>query len=209
MRRFQSTRLKGEHMSEMIAFDDLNGGAPGPLPVSTKQPLPVGTRFVMAAATAVTRPANQTPYSANDAVSNHATAGSVTPITFTVSCVANLPVTLERMRIMSTDTGVQGKNFRAWLFRSDPTASSGVTGGDNAAFSVKQAGFIGAMSGSFRTFSDGAGAVLVPDEGSRIITTPATDAMTVFALLQTLDAFTPSANSTTFTPTLEGFQGRA
>jgi hypothetical protein len=166
-------------------------------------------RFIVAAASAVTRPANVTAYTANDAVSNNATAGSVTAISFTLSDLNDDPISLERVRILSTDTGVQAKSFRIWLFSSDPTASSGVSGGDNAAFSQKQAGFIGTMSGVFRTFSDGSGAVCVPDEGSRIITTPTSGAKTVFGLLQTLSDFTPSANSTTFTATIEGFQGRA
>lgn len=178
-------------------------------PIGPNYGLAVTTRFIIAAAAAMTRPANTTPYSANDAVSNNGTAGSVTPISFTVSDTNDAPISLERVCILSTDTGVRGKSFRIWLFKSDPTASSGVSGGDNAAFSQKQAGYIGTMSGSFRTFSDGAGAILVPDEGSRIITVPVSGAKTLYALLQTLSDFTPSANSTTFTCTIEGFQGRA
>jgi hypothetical protein len=169
----------------------------------------VKTKFIVASASAYTRPANATPYTANDAVSNNGTAGSVTAISLSLSDVNDDTVTLERIRVVSTDTGVQGKSFRIWLFNSDPTASTGVGAGDNVAFSQKQAGFIGTMSGSFRTFSDGAGGVFVPDEGSRIISAPVTGAKTIFALLQTLDAFTPSANSTTFTLTAEGFQGAA
>jgi hypothetical protein len=179
------------------------------LPAGTALIGKVKTKFIVAAASAYTRPANTTAYTANDAVSNNATAGSVTAISLSLSDVNDDLVTLERIRILSTDTGVQGKNFRVWLFNSDPTANSGVGGGDNAAWSQKQAGFIGSMSGTFRAFSDGAGAVCVPDEGTRIITAPVTSAKTVFALLQTLDAFTPSANSTTFTLTAEGFQGAA
>lgn len=174
-------------------------------------------RMFSATASAMTRPANTTAYTANDAVSNNATAGSVTAISFTVSDTNDDPISLERIRLLSTDTGIAGKTFRVWLFNSDPTASSGVGGGDNAAWSQKQAGFIGTMSNAattgsnstFRTFSDGTGGVLTPDEGTRIITNPVSGAKTIFALIQTLDAFTPSANSTTFTLTLEGIQGRA
>src|ERR1035437_2760799 len=166
-------------------------------------------RILSVAASAYTRPANTTPYTGGDAVSNNATAGSVTAVSFSLSDTNDDPITIDRLRLLSTDTGVQGKNFRAWFFNSDPTASTGVGGGDNTAWSQKQAGFIGSMSGNFRIFSDGAGAVLTPDEGMRIITTPVSGAKTIFMLLQTLDAFTPSANSTTFTGTVEGFQGRA
>jgi hypothetical protein len=180
-----------------------------PLPTGTNLIGEVRTRFFAAAASAMTRPANTTAYAANDAVSNNGTAGSVTAISFTVSDANDDPVSLERMRVMSTDTGLSGVTFRAWLFNSDPTANSGVGGGDNAAFSQKQAGFIGTMSGTFLAFSDGYGALLVPDAGARIVANPVSGAQTVFALLQTLTGFTPSANSTTFTCALEGFQGRA
>lgn len=169
----------------------------------------VKTKFIVASGTALTRAANVTPYTANDAISDNATPGSVTAKTITVSDINNEPVTIERLRLASTDTGVAGKAVRAWLYNSDPTASSGVVGGDNLAFSNKQAGFIGTMSGTFRTFSDGSVAVMVPDEGSRIITTPGSSAQTIWWQLQALEAFTPSANSTTFTPTVEGFQGAA
>jgi Na+-transporting NADH:ubiquinone oxidoreductase subunit NqrB len=170
----------------------------------------VQERFIAASATALTRPANVTAYTALDAISNSATAGSVTAQSFTVSNLNDAPVALERMRVATTDTGLAAaKNIRAYLYRADPTASTGVVGGDNAAFSTKQGSFIGAMSGTFKAFSDGGVAVLVPEEGTRIITAPVSGAMTVFALFQAIDAFTPSANSTTLTPTLEGMQGRA
>lgn len=170
---------------------------------------PSRPRYIFAVGSTLTRPANTTAYSINDSVSNNGTAGSVTALTVTAADVNDAPVAIERLTIDTTDTGVQGKTFRAYLYRSDPTASSGVGGGDNAAFSNKKTGFIGCMSGTFRTFSDGAKATLVPDEGSEIITTPGSGAMTVWWQLQTLDAFTPSANSTTFVATLEGYQGRA
>jgi len=169
----------------------------------------VKTRFFAAAAATLTRPANTTPYSVNDAVSNNATAASVTPFTFAVSNADDDPVSLERVRILSTDTGLIGQTLRMFFYQSDPSAASGVVGGDNAAFSTKLGTFIGTMSGVMRAFNDGAGGVLVPDEGARIVTPPTAGAQTVFALLQTLTAWTPSANSTTVTPTVEGFQGRA
>lgn len=169
----------------------------------------VKTKFFAASGTALTRPANTTAYTANDAVSDNATAGSVTAKSITVSDVNDDTVTIDRFRLDSTDTGIAGKSVRVWLYNSDPTASSGVSGGDNSAFSNKKAGFIGTLSGTFRTFSDGSAAVLVPDEGARIVTTPTSGARTIYWQLQALEAFTPSANSTTFTPTAEGFQGAA
>jgi hypothetical protein len=166
--------------------------------------------FAVAGSAALTRPANTTAYTAGDAVSNNATAGSVTAQTFSASDVNDDPIAMTRLRIDTTDTGTKGQTFQAFFYLSDPTASTGIVGGDNAAFSVKKAGFIGTMTGTFRSdFSDGAQAVLTPDEGSVIITKPVSGAKTVYVLLKTLSAFTPSASSTTFTMTLEGYQHRA
>lgn len=173
----------------------------------------VKTKFVAALGTALARPANQTPYTANDSISNNATAGSVTANSITVTDLNDEPVAIEAIRLLTNDTGIRGKAVRVWLYNSDPTANSGVVGGDNAAFSNKVAGSVGSFSGTFSAatgaFSDGAIAVLVPDQAARRITAPTTGARTIFWQLQTLEDFTPGANSTTFTPTVEGFQGAA
>ncbi len=169
----------------------------------------VKTRFIVAVSGTITRPAATDAYAANDAVSNSVTDGSVTSQTITMPDANDTPFSIERMRINSTDTGVAGKAFRIWVYAADPTASSGIVGADNEAFSTKRGSFIGTLSGTFSTFSDGSVACCVPDAGSRIISVPGSGAATVWILLQTLEAFTPSANSTTFIVTAEGFQGAA
>lgn len=163
------------------------------------------------AAPAMTRPANVTAYTAGNAVSNNQTAASVTPIAWTISDLNDAPVMLTRCEMLSTDTGpaTAGATFELWLFNSDPTANSGVGGGNGAVFSQKQAGFIGRMSGTFMAASDGSIAILTPVEGNFIATKPASGTRIIYGLLKTLTAFTPSANSTTFTGTMEGIQGRA
>ncbi|MEI6204901.1 MAG: hypothetical protein WCP68_23390 [Enhydrobacter sp.] len=191
-------------------YVDASGNA---VPQSAAAPQPVASvpRTFIVAAAALTRPANTTAYAAGDAVSNSATAASVTPISFAASDAANAPVTLTHLELLSSDTGpaAAGATFEAWLFNADPTANAGVGGGDNAAFSQKQAGFIGRMSGTFIAASDGSMAMLTPVEGSFLPTTPVAGGVAVYALLKTLTAFTPSANGTTFTATLKGYQGRA
>lgn len=169
----------------------------------------LSTFIVAAGSAAITRPANTTAYTAGDAVSNSATIGSVTSGTFSMSATNDFPITIEEVLCLSTDTGVGTKNLRLYLYNSDPTASSGVQGGDNAAWSQKQAGFIGTMVGTMLAAQDGSHGRFVPEYGSRIVTTPVSGAKTVFFLLQTIDAFTPSGNSTTFTFTAKGFQGHA
>jgi hypothetical protein len=177
-------------------------------PVALASPIPVQavSRLLVVAASALARPANTTPYTAGDAVANDPTAGSVTPISLALSDLTDAPVSIERLRIASSDTGVAGRAFRAWLFRSSPAPGAG----DNAAFTVPAANLIGTMVGVFKpSTTAGSFAVLVPEDGARIVTAPGLGAQTIFALLQTLDAFTPSANSTTFTLIAEGEQGRA
>lgn len=166
----------------------------------------IESKASIAVGTTLTRPANVTAYAALDSISDNATPGSVTAQPITFADVNDAPITLESCTLNTTDTGLQGKNVRAWFYNSDPTASTGVVGGDNLAFSNKKAGFIGSMSGTFRIFSDGAKARLVPDEGARMLVKPGSAAKTIWIQYQTLDAFTPSANSTTIIPTLEGFQ---
>jgi hypothetical protein len=174
------------------------------LPAGTALIGKVKTKFIEAVAATMTRPNNTTQYTANTAVANNTTAGSVTPFSFTMSDVNDDLVTIERLRLITSDTGVAGKALRMWLFRASPTPGAG----DNAAFTAPRSTFIGSLSGTMRTFSDGSGGIFVPDEGSRIITLPTSGAKTVFGLLQTLEVFTPLAQST-WIATLEGFQGAA
>lgn len=185
--------------------------------VSTTAPLPTSgvPRMYRIAGTAMTRPANQTPYSINDSVSDNATAGSVTANPVSLADLADAPFTVERIKLLTTDTGpaAAGATFELFVFDGDPTASSGVGGGDNAAYSQKRANCIGIFSGTFKGstgyFSDGSLAWMTPANGeNRVIAKPAAGTTNLWWQLKTLTAFTPSANSTTFTPVFEGFLGR-
>lgn len=177
-------------------------------PSSSAQSLDM-SRLISAAFTTLTRPANTTAYSANDSISDNATPASVSALPATVSDINDAPLILTELLLDTTDTGLAAAvQVRAYLFNSDPTASSGVQGGDNTAYSNKRAGFIGSMSGTFRAFFDGGKARLVPDEGSYIVTKPQSGGQQLWIQFQTLGAFTPSANSTTIAATVRGFQGR-
>lgn len=184
----------------------------------------LANRAISAAFSTLTRPANTTAYTAGDSISDNATAGSVTALTATVSDTNDDPIFLSEILISSTDTGLAGKRVRAYVYNANPTSSSGVSGGDNAAFSNKKAGYIGSFSGRLEAgFSDGTVGRLVPSfqlstdttdtAGSPangfIVTPPTSGAKTLFIQLQAIDAFTPSANSTTIIATVRGWQGRA
>jgi hypothetical protein len=164
--------------------------------------------FISATVTTLTRPANTTPYTALDSISNNATPGSVTALSAVVADAVNDPVSIRALLVHTTDTGLaNGVAIRAYIYNSDPTASSGVQAGDNAAFSNKKAGLVGTMSGAFRLMFDGGVARLVPDDGQEIICKPTTGAQTLYVQYQTLGAFTPSANSTTLIGTFSGEHG--
>ena len=166
-------------------------------------------RAFSVAFTTLTRPANVTAYSANDSISDNATAGSVSALVATPSDTNDDPLLITSLIVDTNDTGLAaGTQLRAFLYNSDPTASSGVGAGDNAAFSNKRAGFIGTMVGTFIAFSDGGKARLVPSEGNFIIAKPSAGGTSLWVQYQTLGAFTPSANSTTLIGTLNGEQRR-
>lgn len=168
-------------------------------------------KVTVVAGTALTRAANTTAYSTGDSVSDNATIGSVTALPVTLSDTNDIPSTLEKIRVDTADTG-PGTAAIAWdiyVYRSDPTANSGVQGGDNTAFSNKRAGLIGRMTGTWIPMQDGSFLEAVPYYGNRISTLPGTGAKTVWLQYKTLGAFTPSANSLTYTPTVESFQARA
>lgn len=210
-----------QRITSLIALVPTALTGSGNFKVAVQEALPAGTnlvgkvnvsgeKMVMATFTTLTRPANTTPYSINDSISDNATAGSVTALYADVSDTNDDPIIITELLVDTNDTGLgNGVLIRAYLYNSDPTASSGVGAGDNAAFSNKRAGFIGTMSGSFRLFSDGGKARLVPDAGSIIVAAPSTGGKRYWVQYQTLTAFTPSANSTTLDGKLKGFQGRA
>ena len=197
--------------------------APVVLPSNQSWPTGMSPRGFEAVFTTLTRPANTTAYSALDSISNNATAGSVTALSATVSDTNDDPITITELLVSSTDTGLAGKRLRAYLYNSDPTASTGVGAGDNSAFANKKAGYIGSLSGLMESgFSDGTVGRLVPTyadgsssptphapAGGFIVTKPVSGAKTLYVQYQAVDVFTPSANSTTIIGTVRGFQGRA
>lgn len=177
----------------------------------------VSERFFVAAAPTLTRPADTTVYPINGAIGDSDTAGSVTPLAFTVSRQNAYPVSLERCRVKLTAASVEsvyrGKRIAIDFFSQIPT----VIAGDKTAYTVSAAYFIGTMSGAFKqtdaaaaVFSSGATqANLVPDVGSRIICRPSTDSQIIYGLLRMLEATASNVASIAFDVSVEGFQGHA
>lgn len=195
------------------AFRSATGTSDAPIltPASAANPLPVVAvpRAINAVFTTLTRPANTTSYLANESISDNATAGSVTALSATVSDTNDAPVAVTSIELDTSDTGLGGVSVRAWVYNSNPTASAGVGGGDNAAFSNKKAGLVATFVGTLHAMSDGAKGFLAPEDTGPPVLPPTSGARTLFIQYQTLGAFTPSANSTTLIGTARGYQLRA
>jgi len=88
-----------------------------------------------------TRPSGTTQYSVGDLVANNATAGSVTPMSFTVEVAQGraMRIVSVKLETSSTTQDVGGADFRLHLYATSPT----VTNGDNAAFLSIEATHIG------------------------------------------------------------------
>lgn len=179
--------------------------------VGNEMPARALARLGQPAASSFTRPANTTAYAANAAVANSTTAGSVTPISITVADINDAPFSVYRAQLSTTCTGLAGIGFRIYFFNASPTPGAG----DGATFTCPTTNLIATYSGTFITvsgsatqFSNGAVAFFTPEVGTFNITKPTSGAKTIFALLQTLQAFTPSSAST-FTLSIEDAQGRS
>jgi len=172
----------------------------------------LGAKGLSATFATLTRPANTTPYSQLDSISDNATAGSVTAlVSGNFSDTNDAPVWLTHVEIKSTDTGLNGKTIRAYVFNSNPTSSSGVGAGDNATYSNKQAGLVAVFIGQMASgISDGAAGNLTPESGvPGVMALPASGARTFWVQYQTVDGFTPSANSTQLIGKICGLQLKA
>jgi len=161
----------------------------------------VGGRSTVPTAS-LTRPADTTAYASGDLVADSTTAGSVTPLTWTVARVASGSGMIRRCRLRKSGTAVANAQFRVHLFRVSPT----VTNGDNGAWLANQvANYMGALDVSVdRAFSDGSSGSGQPITGSEINFALASG-QSVFGLIEARAAYTPTA-SEVFTIELEVIQ---
>ena len=141
----------------------------------------------------ITRPANTTVYAANDVVAD-VTAAFLPFLNAAKAVGAGIKVL--RVRIQTEDTGVAGKKFNLHLYRDAPTFIA-----DNAAFAISYANAskrIGAIPVVMGTGN--LGTVGMNDYNQVIINPVAKD---VYFILETVDGFTPSGNSTKFQVTID------
>lgn len=169
--------------------------------VSTAAPLPVG-KATIAGAT-FTTPAGTTTYTSGDLIANSATAGSVTPMAFTVCRdMAGSTGIVRRARIKTADTGFASATVRLHLYKSSPT----VANGDNGAWSSTEADWVGDIDVILdHVFTDpyekGTG---VPVTGSEISFDCNSGVQTIYGLLEARGAYTPQG-AKAWTVTLEAW----
>lgn len=139
-----------------------------------------------------TTPAGVTAYSIGDLIANSATAGSVVPITVAAARAADKTGMVRRARVKTVDTGAAGATVRVHLYKDDPSASSGITNGDNGVWLTKEANYIGAFDVILdKHFSDQEKGVGAPLIGSELNFDPSSGTANIFALLEARTAFTP------------------
>lgn len=154
-----------------------------------------------------TRPADTTAYASGDLVANSVTAASVVPLSWTAAArVAAGSFLVRRARLKKSTTGVTAATFRLHLYTSDPSASSGIANGDNAAWSTNHSGYVGSIdldiSGATgRAFRDSAAVQGAPAVGQEINVKLASG-QTIYGLLEARGAYTPG-NAEIFTVDLE------
>jgi hypothetical protein len=202
-----------------------------PTPVSNANPLPVGVQgpvavtgtfwpptqpvsgsvggFAATPSANFTRPADAAAYAVGDLVASSTTAASVVPLSWVAARAAAGSGMVRRARLRKSGTVVTAASFRLHLYGSDPSASTGITNGDNGAWLTKQAGYLGGfdldVSGvNGRVFSDGAEVVGAPAVGSDV-TFALASGQTIYGLLEARAAYTP-ASAEVFTVELEILQ---
>ncbi len=142
----------------------------------------------------ITRPANTTVYSANDVVAD--VTAAFKPFLNVAKAIGS-GVKIVRCRIQTEDTGVAGKKFNLHLYKDTPSAFIA----DNAAFSISyqnSAKRIGAIPVVMGTGNMG---TVGMNDYNVMVTNPVGRDITF--ILETVDGFTPSANSTKFTVVID------
>lgn len=140
----------------------------------------------------ITRPNDTTAYAVGDLIANSATAGSVTPFSWTSAATGSV-VEIGRIRIKKSSTSVTNASFRVHLYNATPGTPAN---GDNGAWSTSMSAYIGAFDITVdRAFTDGSEGAGVPLVGSSILCKIASGT-TLYGLLEARAAYTPAAQET-------------
>jgi hypothetical protein len=133
----------------------------------------------------ITRPANTTPYTAGDVVAD--VSAAFIPI-LNIAKAAGKGVHIKRVRIQTEDTGFNGKKVSVHIYKEAPDFIA-----DNAPFVISYANSKKRKGQIPIIINDTVG---MNDYNPIMVNPTARD---IYFILQTIDAVTPSANSTKFT----------
>lgn len=181
----------------------------GDAPVSKTNPMPIAGVAVVTAT--FSRPADTTAYASGDLVANSTTAGSVTPMEFTVGRQTDLGATILRARVKVEDAAWKNASLCLHLFRDAPICSVGDNGAFNSSETLQctEAGYLGVIELTLdKQFAGGTVAVKgigAPSTGAGINTVPASGQRKIYGLLESRSVLTP-ASAAAFSVTLEILQ---
>lgn len=146
----------------------------------------------------LTRPADTTQYAIGDALLQSTTAGSCTPLEWTVAIEEGTSIMIRRLKASKTSTILTSALVRMHFFTSLPTISTG----DNAARGNTESGWIGSIDVTFDTaFSDAANGIGIPNQGSEISAILGVGIVKLYGIPELRGTYTPtSAEVFTFTP---------
>ncbi len=146
---------------------------------------------IVSGSAAFTRPADTTAYASGDLVANSTTAGSVSPLSFSVS--GGRGFKLHRVGLQRSQATPTNANFRVHFFNDSPT----VTNGDNGAIAPTVSGYLGAVD------VDGTGAVAFTGGSKTNVSTSTFPTLmyldgdhTIYALIEARAAYTPASGET-------------
>jgi hypothetical protein len=169
----------------------------------------VQTSFFTRASANFTRPADTTAYASGDLAANSTTAASVTALSWTAAeaytTQASAGFFIRAAKLKKSTTSVTNAAFRLHLYGTDPAASTGIANGDNGAFSVNDAAYLGwfdfgAMVGH-RNFAVARSAPAAGAEISHALSS----GQTIYGLLEVRGAYTPGS-AEVFTVELEVYR---
>ena len=166
----------------------------------------VQTAYFTRVSSNFTRPANTTAYTSGDICANNTTAASVVPLSWTAAeaytTQSSAGFAVRRAKLKKSTTSTTNSAFRLHLFGTDPSAASGIVNGDNGAFSVKDASYLGFFDfPAMIALNDSAMGIAGPAAGVEIAHA-FSSGTTLYGILEVRGAYTPG-NAEVFTVELE------